>query len=105
MNHWNLSTRLLGLLGLLLALLLGCGTLGLWGMAQANRALERTYEQRLVPSNDMAQIQKLLLRNRLAIATALVTPQEAVLRAAVDEVQRNIGEVGRRWDAVPILRA
>lgn len=97
MNHWNLSTRLAWLLGLLLALLLGMGGLGLWGMGQSNEALERTYAQRLVPSNDLAAMQKLLLRNRLAIAMALVTPEPEQLQAAVNEVQRNITEVGRVW--------
>lgn len=61
MNQLKISTRLLVLIGLLSAILLGVGLIGLRGIAQTNESLRSTYEERLVPSTQIAEIQRLLL--------------------------------------------
>lgn len=97
MNQLKISTRLLVLIGLLSAILLGVGLIGLRGIAQTNESLRSTYEERLVPSTQIAEIQRLLLRNRLAIATALVTPSPEVIAASTDEVDSNIAAITAIW--------
>ena len=97
MNKLKISTRLVVLLGLMSALLLGIGGLGLVGISQSNTALRGSYEDRLIPSNQIAEIQRLLLRNRLAIASAQLTPQDAVIQSAIKEVDANIAAITQLW--------
>ncbi len=97
MNRFKISTRVTLLAGALSLLVLGMGLLGLWGIAQANAALRTMYEERLTATAQIGQIQSLLLRNRLALAVALVTPQPEQMRASADEVEANIAAITRIW--------
>ncbi|WP_119963904.1 methyl-accepting chemotaxis protein [Simplicispira lacusdiani] len=98
MNRFKISTRVAALAGLLSLLLLAIGSLGLWGISQSNKALHSMYEDRLTTTADIGQIQSLLLRNRLALAVALVTPDEATIKASTAEVEANIAAITRIWD-------
>ena len=97
MNKFKISTRLLILIGLLSVILLGVGLIGLSGISQTNESLRSSYEERLVPSTQIAEIQRLLLRNRLAIATALVTPTPEVIQTSTTEVESNIATITSIW--------
>jgi len=98
-NQLKISTRLWILIGVLSALLIAIGTIGLYSTAQSNEALHTTYQNRLVPAGQISEIQKLLLRNRLAIATSLVTPDAQTITPATAEVEANIATITRIWDA------
>ncbi len=97
MNHLKISTRLFLLIALLSVLLVAIGAGGLLGIVQTNESLRSTYEERLVPVAQISEIQKLLLRNRLAIATALVTPTPETIAASTAEVEANINAIGKVW--------
>ncbi len=99
MNNLKISTRLIMLIGILSALLIAIGSVGLFGISQSNEALRSVYQERLVPTGQIAEIQKLLLRNRLAIAVALVTPTPETITPATAEVEANIAAIGKVWDA------
>ena len=99
MNNLKISTRLILLISLLSAMLIGIGAIGLLGIVQANESLRSIYEERLVPTTQISDIQKLLLRNRLAIAVSLVTPTPEVINPAAAEVEANIAAIGKVWDA------
>ncbi|MHA7598914.1 methyl-accepting chemotaxis protein [Alicycliphilus sp. T452] len=98
MNRFKISTRVSLLAGALSLLVLAIGLLGQWGIAQANADLRVLYEERLAATARMGQIQSLLLRNRLALAAALVTPVPEQMRASADEVETNIAAITRIWD-------
>ena len=98
MNHMKISTRLSILIGILSALLIAIGSIGLFGIIESNESLRSTYEQRLVPTGQVSEIQKLLLRNRLALATALVTPNADTIAASTAEVEANIASISKIWD-------
>ncbi len=98
MNRFRISTRVSLLAGVLSLLILGIGLLGQWGVAQANADMRVLYEERLAATARMGQIQALLLRNRLALAAALVTPVPGQMRASADEVDANIVAITRVWD-------
>ncbi len=100
MNRFNISTRVAALAGALSLLTLALGLLGLWGIAQANAALRSMYEERVLATAQIGQIQALLLRNRLALAVALVTPLPGQMRASADEVEADIDAVNRLWAGV-----
>ena len=74
MNNFKISTRLIILIGIMSALLIAIGSMGLFGISQSNDALKAVYEGRTVPMGQIADIQSDLLENRLAIAVSLVTP-------------------------------
>ena len=98
MNRFKISTRVAVLAGLLSLLLLGIGGLGLWGLAQTNQALHALYEDNLVTTSEVHQIEALLLRNRLAVAVAQVTPNAATVQASSAEVEKNIAAITRLWN-------
>ena len=85
MNRFKISTRVALMAGALSLLVLVMGLMGLWGTAQANAALRVLYEERLTATQQIGQIQGLLLRNRLALAVALVTPVPEQMRASADD--------------------
>ena len=99
MNHFKISTRVTALASLMSLLLLAIGSLGLWGIGRSNDALHSMYEDNLAVTGEVTQIQSLLLRNRLAIAIALITPDPAISQASAAEVEGNIASITRIWDA------
>jgi methyl-accepting chemotaxis protein-1 (serine sensor receptor) len=99
MNHFKISTRVAALAGMLSLLLLAIGSLGLWGISRSNDALHSMYDDNLAATGEVTQIQALLLRNRLAIAIALITPDPAIIQASSAEVEGNIAAITRIWDA------
>ena len=97
MNRLLISTRVALLATALSLLVLSIGLLGLWGISQANTALQSLYQERLAATEQMGRIQALLLRNRLALAVALVSPEPQYLQAGADEIEANIAEVNQLW--------
>ncbi|MBA3057267.1 MAG: MCP four helix bundle domain-containing protein [Gammaproteobacteria bacterium] len=99
MNNLKISTRLILLISLLSVMLIGIGAIGLFGIARANDALKTVYEDRLIPAGQVSEIERRLLRNRLAIATSLVTPTPEVITPATAEVEANTAAIDKLWDA------
>jgi methyl-accepting chemotaxis protein-1 (serine sensor receptor) len=99
MNNLKISTRLTILIGILSALLIAIGGVGIFGIAQSNAGLRSVYEERLIPTGHISEIQKLLLRNRLAIASSLVTPNPETIGPATAEVEANIASITSIWEA------
>ena len=98
MNNLKISTRLILLIGLLSAMLVAIAGLGLFGIGKSNDALQSVYEGRTVPTGQLGDIESMLLSNRLAIATALVTPTAAVIAASTETIEANLAAIGKVWD-------
>ena len=86
------------LIGALAILLIGIGGIGLYGMSQANAALKSVYEDRTVCMGLISEIQKLLLKNRLAVAVSLVTPKPDFVNQKASEIEANIAAISKLWD-------
>jgi methyl-accepting chemotaxis protein-1 (serine sensor receptor) len=97
-NNLKISTRLMILIGAMLALLIAIGAVGLFGIVRSNDSMRSVYEERLVPTTQISEIQKLLLRNRLALAVSLVTPTPEVITASTVEVEANIAAISKIWE-------
>ncbi|MDO8321212.1 methyl-accepting chemotaxis protein [Rhodoferax sp.] len=95
----KISTRLVMLISVLLVMLISIGGIGLFGISQTNDALKRVYEDRTEPMGQVAEIQRLLLRNRLAIVNALLDPTSEVIQQETAEVEANITAITKVWDA------
>ncbi|KRI01023.1 methyl-accepting chemotaxis protein [Curvibacter sp. PAE-UM] len=98
MNQLKISTRLTILIGLMSVILIGIGLLGLFGISQSNAGLKTVYEDRTIPLGQVADIERLLLRNRLAIAVSIVTPTPETIQANTAEIEANIAAITKTWD-------
>ena len=85
MNTVKISTRLSLLIGVLAALMLIVGGLGLYGMHESNTTLKSVYEDRTVPAVQLGEIRGLQIESQLAAATAQASdsaPSPAARKAA-----------------------
>ncbi len=99
MNNLKISTRLSVLIGFMALLLVAIGGVGLYGMSQSNAALQRVYTDRTVPIGAMGDIGALLLSNRVAIATAQITPTPEVIAGSLAAVDKNLADIDKLWKA------
>ena len=98
MNQFKISTRLTILIGLMSVVLISIGLLGLFGISQSNAGLKSVYEDRTIPLGQIADIERLLLRNRLAIAVSIVTPTPETIQPSTAEIEANIAAITKIWD-------
>jgi len=98
MNRLRIATRVGLLAALLMTLSCAVGLIGLWGIARSNQALQVLHTERLATAVEIGRIQALLLQQRLLVATALVTPDEATITGNTAEVERNIAAIGAIWE-------
>ena len=100
----KIATRLILLGGIMSALLLAIGSLGLYGIGATNEALRTVYEDRTVPAGQLGNIGSLLLSNQLALSAALITPTPEVIAANTATVDRNIAAITQVWGAYTALK-
>ncbi len=99
MNKLKISTRLLLLIGLMSVLLIAIGVIGLFGVARSNESLRSVYEDRTVCMGQIAEINRLNLRNRLAIANSLMDSNPQEIERDTAEVEANIAAADKVWEA------
>jgi len=97
-NKLTIRLRLLWLVGFYSLLLIGGSILGIGGMYTINRDLDRVYMDRTIPLQQLAAIDEMLLKNRLAIANAALEPTSEVIRENTALVERNIDAIAKLWD-------
>ncbi len=95
----TIKFRLMMVIATLSAALLINGVMGLFSLKASNEGLRTVYEDRTVPMDQIASIQKLLLTNRLLIAVSLVTPTPETIGKNTAEIEQNIAEINKSWDA------
>ncbi len=95
----SIKARLLTVITIMSLLLLVIGGMGLLGMSQNSEDLRNVHNNRLLPSNQIFQVQKLLLTNRLRIASSLSTPNPESIQKNLAEVEQNNAVISRTWDA------
>ena len=69
------------------------------GMSKTEQDQKVVQQDRTIPLEQVAHIELLLLENRLAIATTLVTPTPEVISLNTAQVEDNIEEIGKTWEA------
>ncbi|MFZ2300665.1 MAG: methyl-accepting chemotaxis protein, partial [Gallionella sp.] len=98
-KNLNIKSRLVIVVAILSISLLAVGGMGILGMGKANEGLSTVYDNSVVPMEQISNIQKLLLDNRLRIAVSLVTPTPEAIRKNTEGVEQNIAEITRLWEA------
>ncbi|MDD2880125.1 MAG: methyl-accepting chemotaxis protein [Rhodoferax sp.] len=99
LNHLKISTRLVILISVMSVMLISIGGIGLYGISQSNDALKRVFDDRMVPMGQITQVQRLLLRNRLAIANSLLDPSPEVIKQDMAQIDGNNAAIERAWGA------
>jgi len=97
-RNLTIKARLIFVIGLLSVLLVGIGGIGLVGMNKANDGLLAVYQERTIPTGQIAGIQDRLMRNRLQLAVSLITPTAEEIRKNTEAVEKNISEITAIWD-------
>ncbi|WP_194711445.1 methyl-accepting chemotaxis protein [Noviherbaspirillum soli] len=85
----SLKLRLISVLGLLSVLLVAIGVLGLYGMRKSNEGLRTVYETRTVSLDRITNIDRNIVRSRLALADAYANPAPDKVQAELDLIARN----------------
>jgi methyl-accepting chemotaxis protein-1 (serine sensor receptor) len=97
MNKIKISTRLNLLIGFLSLLLVGIGAIGLFGIAKANDSLKSVYEDRVVPLDQLSEINYLVQRNRVLVMDMLLQPSAANVEKRNQELRGNIEKITKFW--------
>jgi methyl-accepting chemotaxis protein len=89
MNQLKISTRLVLLVALLSFMLIGGAIMGLYGITQANKALQTVYEDRTVPVGQLAERSRTNTRNGWLVASVLADPSPEKSSKALAEIAAN----------------
>ena len=95
LNNMKLSWRLMLLLGTLMLGLVVVGGAGLYASSTMNSALGSALNEKLVPTVQLSAIAKANLSNRLAIANAVIQPEN--MASYVQMVEKNKAEIDEQW--------
>ena len=103
----SLKSKLVAGFGVILAAMVVIAGLGLWGMGQSNRSVERIYKDALQPTQTLASIGKLMADNRSQVllalqhdpASAYATLHDHPLEFHLKQIEGNIAEVSKNWEA------
>ncbi len=98
LENISIKARLLMVIAIMSVLLLAVGGMGLLGMSKDSEGLRTVHNDRMLPSNQIFQIQKLLLTNRLRITSSLFNPAPELIQKNLAEVEQNIASVTKIWD-------
>jgi len=97
MKDLKISTRIICMVVLMTVLLVVVGLLGLSGMQRTNAALQSVYADRVVPLSELSDMQRLMLRNRLAVANAVAFNTPEHTQRYVKEIEANIQAIDGLW--------
>jgi methyl-accepting chemotaxis protein len=98
LSNMKIGMRLSMLIGALSILLVAVGSVGLYGISKSNESGRVIYEKNLQSTGQVAEVQRLLLRNRLALAVALITPVPETIQTTTAEVESNIAAITKIWE-------
>jgi len=106
-SNITIKARLIGVLVVLSALLLIVGAQGLLGMRASNASLGSVYNDRLIPTGQIAEINLLMLENMRQLHLAAMhdprlpesTLHDHPITAHLDVLKKNIDTIGELWKA------
>ncbi len=99
LSNLKVSTRLWTLIGVMSALLVAIGGVGLFGIDRSNDALKTVYEDRTVPASQLAEIGYLVQRNRVLVMDMLLDNTSANIDKRRGELLGNVEKGNKIWDS------
>ncbi len=98
-KNMSIKSRLVFMIGFMSALLVGIGLYGLYGLSKGYEGLKTVYEDRTVGLGYLSDVQSKIVKNKMYISIALTDPTPAVIKEQTEQVEQNIAEIGKAWDA------
>ena len=95
----NIGPRLGFAFAVVMLLLLAAVAAGMRGMSSIGGDLETMYKHRAVPVQQLGEINKLLLRNRVLVMDMMANPEADNLAKRDKELKSNVERVGETWAA------
>lgn len=97
LSNMKISSRLMILLTFLMAGFVIVGGVGLYAASKIENALESAFDDKVKPLVQLTAIAKANLGNRLAIASAIIQPQN--MADYIQVVGKNKTEIDKQWEA------
>ncbi len=95
----TIKSRLAFVIGFMALLLIGIGGTGLYGLGASNAVTSRIYSDYMRPVQQLSRIDKLALRNRTAIMSAVLNPSDQEIRDDLERYEKNRAEIDKLWQA------
>ena len=95
----TIKLRLTIAISIMSILLLAIGSMGLFGMSKTKDEMLIMYKNSVLPAQQLSEIQKLLFKSRLRIADSLVNPSSEGIQKSTNQVEQNIAETTKLWEA------
>jgi methyl-accepting chemotaxis protein-1 (serine sensor receptor) len=96
-KNLTIKSRLMFVIGFLGLLLIGGAILGIGSLSYTNGSFKSMYESRLLPMAQLAEVVRLIDRNRMAVAESM-NGDPAVVVPKMAEVEKTIGVVDKQWN-------
>jgi len=96
LNDMKISVRLVILLTALLVLSMVIGGVGMYATSRADAGLKDMYDNNLIPIVQLNDIARKNLRNRIAIANAVIQPEH--IAEDIKEIEENRAAIQKLWD-------
>jgi methyl-accepting chemotaxis protein len=93
MNRFSVAMRLWLMVGLFAVMIFVGSLIGLGGTRMGVNATRVMYLERTVPSQQIAEVESLMLENRLQIAAALQTPKDEIIQQSIQTIGINAKKV------------
>ncbi len=84
MNNLKISTRLIILIGMLSALLIGNGAMGLFGISKSNDAIKTVHDEAMLPALMADEVVQRILQNQTQLLRAFQHAPDSPLAALHD---------------------
>ena len=93
LKHLSLKHRITTVVSVLSLIMLVIGGLGIQRIMEGNENLRSVYEDRTIPINEIASIQRLFMSNRILLTAAIVEKNPDVIAKNTTKVEANIDEI------------
>ncbi len=97
--NFPIKSRFAAISGILSALLIVVGGVGLYGMSQIEKGLTTVYNDRAVPMGQLNAIVRSMVIDRLNVSESLLHPGTDNINRRLQESEKNIGKSNEIWDA------
>ena len=99
-NNLKIGSRLYILIGVMALMLIGIGSFGLYGIKVANNEMQALYNNNLLTTHMIDEINFLMTRNRLVISNTVIDPSPEKISKYSAEVEANIASITKNWQEV-----
>ncbi|MGB4497495.1 MAG: methyl-accepting chemotaxis protein [Methylococcaceae bacterium] len=97
LKNLSVRQRIATVIGMLSLVILVIGSLGVQRIMDSNENLRSVYEDRTIPMNQIANIQQLLMSNRILLTAAIAEKKLDVIEKNTAKVEKNIEQISQIW--------